>query len=104
MEPSLSSSQTGNVENKAASTWFRPATTHTQEHDLMLLMVAGQRRYLMTLRRGQHLHTHLGIFAHDDLIGQPWGALVLSTMEQPGLIVEAALSDLMTHIKRGTQI
>src|SRR4051812_17422875 len=86
------------------SPWFRPATTHTQERDLVLLMVAGQKRYLITLRKGQHLHTHLGIFAHDEMIGKPWGTLLLSTMDQPGLVVEPSLSDLMTHIKRGTQI
>ena len=89
---------------KVTSPWFRPATTHTQEHDLVLLMVAGQKRYLITLRRGQHLHTHLGIFAHDEMIGQPWGTMLLSTLEQPGLVVEPALGDLMTHVKRGTQI
>ena len=86
------------------SPWFRPATTHTQEYDLVLLMAAGQKRYLITLRRGQHLHTHMGIFAHDDMIGKPWGTQVLSTLEQPGLVLEPALADLMTHIKRGTQI
>jgi tRNA (adenine57-N1/adenine58-N1)-methyltransferase len=84
--------------------WFRPATTHTQEYDLVLLMVAGQKRYLITLRKGQHLHTHLGIFAHDEMIGQPWGKMLLSTLEQPGLVLEPSLSDLMTHVKRGTQI
>jgi hypothetical protein len=47
------------------SPWFRPATTHTQEYDLVLLMVAGQKRYLITLRNGQQLHTHLCIFSHD---------------------------------------
>lgn len=94
----------GSNTSTAASPWFRPATTHTQEHDLVLLMVAGQKRYLVTLRRGQHLHTHLGIFAHDEMIGQPWGTVVLSTLEQPGLVLEPALGDLMTHIKRGTQI
>jgi tRNA (adenine57-N1/adenine58-N1)-methyltransferase len=67
-------------------------------------MAAGQKSYLITLRRGQQLHTHLGIFAHDDMIGQPWGTVVLSTLEQPALVLEPSLSDLMTHVKRGTQI
>jgi tRNA (adenine57-N1/adenine58-N1)-methyltransferase catalytic subunit len=92
------------AQDKIVSPWFRPATTHTQEFDLILLMTAGQKRYLITLRKGQHLHTHLGIFAHDAMIGQTWGTMVLSTLDQPGLVLEPALSDLMTHIKRGTQI
>ena len=90
--------------SKPVSPWFRPATTHTQERDLVLLMVAGQKRYLITLRKGQQLHTHLGIFNHDEMIGQPWGTVVLSSLEQPALVLEASLSDLMTHVKRGTQI
>lgn len=88
----------------AQSPWFRARTTHTQERDLVLLMVAGQKRYLITLRKGQQLHTHLGIYAHDDLIGQPWGAQVQSTLQQPALVMEPSLGDVMTHLKRGTQI
>jgi tRNA (adenine57-N1/adenine58-N1)-methyltransferase len=71
---------------------------------LILLSTVGQKRYLITLRRGGQLHTHLGIYRHDDLIGQPWGALVQSSLGQPGVILEPGLSDLMTHLKRGTQI
>jgi tRNA (adenine57-N1/adenine58-N1)-methyltransferase len=93
-----------NQASKPLSPWFRPATTHTQEYDLVLLMAAGQKRYLITLRKGQQLHTHLGIFSHDDMIGKPWGTLLHSTLDQPGLVLEPSLSDLMTHIKRGTQI
>ncbi|HXF62392.1 MAG TPA: tRNA (adenine-N1)-methyltransferase [Caldilineaceae bacterium] len=89
---------------RSTSFWFRPPTTHTQERDLVLLMVAGQKRYLTTLRRGQQLHTHLGIYEHDAIIGQPWGGTVLSSMEQPALVLEPSLTDLMTRLKRGTQI
>jgi tRNA (adenine57-N1/adenine58-N1)-methyltransferase len=89
---------------KTQSPWFRPASALAQEFDLVLLMVAGQKRYLITLRKGQELHTHLGIFAHDAMIGQPWGTVLLSSLEQPGIVLEPSLSDLMTHIKRGTQI
>lgn len=104
MEQSSAESLQNSAGGKVTSPWFRSATTHTQEHDLVLLMVAGQKRYLITLRKGQQLHTHLGIFAHDEMIGQPWGTMLLSSLEQPGIVLEASLSDLMTHIKRGTQI
>jgi tRNA (adenine57-N1/adenine58-N1)-methyltransferase catalytic subunit len=103
MDESLQENRTG-MNSTVISPWFRPTTTHTQERDLVLLMAAGQKSYLITLRRGQQLHTHLGIFAHDDMIGQPWGTVVLSTLEQPALVLEPSLSDLMTHVKRGTQI
>jgi tRNA (adenine57-N1/adenine58-N1)-methyltransferase catalytic subunit len=88
----------------AESRWFRPASPVTRERDLVLLMAEEQKRYLITLRRGQTLHTHLGIFAHDDILEQPWGTVVLSSLEQPALVLEPSLGDLMTHVKRGTQI
>lgn len=88
----------------AASSWFRGATPRTQEGDLALLLVTGQKRYLITLRQGQQLHTHLGIFSHDDLIDRPWGAVVESSLEQPAIVLEPSLQDVMTHLKRGTQI
>jgi tRNA (adenine57-N1/adenine58-N1)-methyltransferase len=84
--------------------WFRPATTHTQERDLVLLMVAGGKRYLFALRHGQQLHTHLGVYSHDAIMGRPWGETVYSSLQQPGLVLEPSLTDLMTHLKRGTQI
>lgn len=77
---------------------------HMQERDLVLLLTVDLKRYLITLRPGQELHTHLGIYAHSDIIGQPWGATVTSTMDQPALLLEPSLTDLMTHLKRGTQI
>ena len=92
------------VTGAPTSPWFRPPAPLTQERDLILLSTAGQKRYLITLRRGSQLHTHLGIFNHDDLTGQPWGTLVQSSLEQPAVILEPALGDLMTHLKRGTQI
>src|SRR5690606_20994263 len=103
--PSQGQLAAGQTDGRAAqSPWFRERTTHAQEHDLVLLMVAGQKRYLITLRRGQVLHTHVGIYAHDDLIGQPWGTQVESTLQQPALVLEPSLGDVMTRLKRGTQI
>lgn len=92
------------IDGRSQSPWFRPGATATQEYDLVVLMAEEQKRYLITLRRGQQLHTHLGIFSHDDIIGQPWGSVVLSSLEQPAIVLEPSLGDLMTHVKRGTQI
>ena len=50
--PSQGQLAAGQTDGRAAqSPWFRERTTHAQEHDLVLLMVAGQKRYLITLRR-----------------------------------------------------
>jgi tRNA (adenine57-N1/adenine58-N1)-methyltransferase catalytic subunit len=50
------------------------------------------------------LHTHLGVFSHDDMIGCELGEAIRSQLNHPGLLLEPSLYDLMTHLKRGTQI
>jgi len=70
----------------------------------VLLLSADQKRYLVTLRRGRTLHTHLGVFAHDDMIGRELGDVVYSQLNNPALLLEPSLYDLMTHLKRVTQI
>lgn len=74
------------------------------ENALALLIAPGEKRYLLRLRAGAKLHTHLGIYFHDDLIGQLPGAVVQSQLDHPGLLLEPGLRDYMTHLKRGTQI
>ncbi len=86
------------------STWFRPNRTEVEANDLVLLVTLDQKRYLIKLRTGQQFHTHQGIFVHDDLIGCPPGTIVYSQIEQPALMLDPSLSDLITHLKRGTQI
>ncbi len=68
----------------------------------MLLLSADQKRYLVTLRSGRTLHTHLGVFAHDDMIGRELGDVVYSQLNNR--CCRASLYDMMTHLKRGTQI
>ncbi len=70
----------------------------------MLLLSSDQKRYLVTLRRGHVLHTHLGVYAHDDMIGRDLGDVVYSRLNHPALLMEPSLHDLMTHLKRVTQI
>ena len=86
------------------SPWYRPDRTRTDEADVVLLLSADQKRYLVTLVRGRMLHTHLGVFAHDDMIGRELGDVVYSQINNPALLLEPSLYDLMTHLKRVTQI
>ena len=44
--------------------------------DLVLLVDAKKRRYLVTLEDGGEFHSHAGVVPHGDLIGQPEGASV----------------------------
>jgi tRNA (adenine57-N1/adenine58-N1)-methyltransferase len=72
--------------------------------DLALLVAPDQKRYLIRLKEGERLHTHLGVFKHDDIIGQTWGTVVQSQLGQPAMLLSPSVVDLITHLKRGTQI
>lgn len=86
------------------SPWYRSGSLRIDESDSVLLLTPDQKRYLVKTLRGHTLHTHLGVFRHDDMIGSELGDTVRSQLDHPGLLLEPSLIDLMTHLKRGTQI
>ncbi len=71
---------------------------------LVLLVTSSGKRYLIQLQPGRTFHTHLGRIHHDSLIGQPLGVTVYSQTGHPLLMLEPSLADLITRIKRNTQI
>lgn len=88
----------------AASGWFAPSRPQAGYGDLALILLNDDKRYLVKLEPRQRLDTHLGIFAHDELVGLDWGALVRSQAGHQALLLEPSLEDLIRHLKRGTQI
>lgn len=88
----------------SSSIWFSQRHPQAQAADLILLLTGDNKRYLVTLRVNGALHTHHGVYAHNDLIGATPGSTVLSSLQQPGLLLEPSLRDLIQHIRRGTQI
>ncbi len=74
---------------------FRPG-------DLVLLTDRKRRKYLVTLREGGEFHSHAGIIAHDDMIGQPEGA-EFRTSQRGGvyLALRPTLADYILTMKRG---
>ena len=89
----------------SSSVWFSQHSGNAQVGDLILLVTGDNKRYLVSLREGDAaLHTHQGIYYHRDLIGARRGSAVLSTLEQPALVLEPSLRDLIQLIRRGTQI
>ena len=86
------------------ASWFRPHSPQIAAGDLVLLVTSDEKRYLITLQPRQQLHTHQGIYLHDDLIGHTWGDEVRSQLGQAALLLVPGLGDLMTHLRRGTQI
>ncbi|MBX3051682.1 MAG: tRNA (adenine-N1)-methyltransferase [Caldilineaceae bacterium] len=84
--------------------WVSAHHNTAQDGALVILTTTGGKRYLISLHRGQTFHTNLGHFRHDDLIGQPLGTTVHSQLGHPLLLLEPSLSDLITRVKRNTQI
>ncbi|MCX6467337.1 MAG: tRNA (adenine-N1)-methyltransferase [Pseudonocardiales bacterium] len=62
------------------------------------------RHYTVTLEAGAQYHTHRGGIAHDDLIGQPEGSLVLSPVGTPYLALRPRLADYVLSMPRGAQV
>lgn len=88
----------------AAPRWFDPSREQAGYSDLALILLNDGKRYLVKLEPRQRLDTHLGIFAHDELVGLAWGALIQSQVGQQALLLQPSLEDLIRHLKRGTQI
>ncbi len=74
------------------------------EGERVLLVDAKERRYLITLRAGTMFHTHVGIVAHDDLIGVPEGSSVLGSTGRRFVVVRPTLSDVVLKMPRGAQV
>ena len=73
-----------------------------QSGDLVLLIDRKRRKYLITLQEGGEFHSHAGIIAHDDMIGQPEGT-EFRTAQKGGvyLAIRPTLGDYILTMKRG---
>lgn len=74
------------------------------EGDLVLLVDAKKRRYLVTLAAGSEFQTHAGVVAHELLLGRPEGVEVASTKGQRFTAYRPSLSDYILSMPRGAQV
>ncbi len=70
----------------------------------VLLVDAKKRRYLLTLRADAAFHTHVGIVAHNDLIGAYEGSTVLGSTGRRFLVVRPTLAETVLKMPRGAQV
>jgi tRNA (adenine57-N1/adenine58-N1)-methyltransferase len=75
-----------------------------QENDLVLLIAQDRKQFVVRLVSGGQLQTHRGCLNHDDLLGQPLGREVLSHLGYPFVVLQPSTSDLISELKRNTQI
>ncbi|MEM9562221.1 MAG: tRNA (adenine-N1)-methyltransferase [Actinomycetota bacterium] len=74
------------------------------EGDLVLLVDAKGRRYLVTLAAGTEFQTHAGVVPHEQLIGRSEGIVVSTTKGQRFTAYRPSLSDYILAMPRGAQV
>jgi tRNA (adenine57-N1/adenine58-N1)-methyltransferase catalytic subunit len=62
------------------------------------------RQHRLVLTPGKIFHTHRGQLAHDDLIGQPEGCLVVSSGATPYIALRPLLADYSLAMPRGAAV
>jgi tRNA (adenine57-N1/adenine58-N1)-methyltransferase catalytic subunit len=62
------------------------------------------RQHRLVLTAGRTFHTHRGSVAHDELIGQPEGSLVVSSGGTPYIALRPLLADYTLSMSRGAAV
>lgn len=75
-----------------------------QPGDKVLLIDGRGRRHLITLQSGGQFHSHIGIVAHDDLIGGPDGGTIRTSSGSSYTAFRPTLADYVLKMKRGAQV
>ncbi len=75
-----------------------------RDGDLVQLLGARHKSHFIRLKSGAVFQTHRGELQHDEMIGKPWGTRLYSHTGNPFFLMRPGLADLITEIKRNTQI
>ncbi len=78
--------------------------SHAKEGDLIQLLGSRHKSQFIKLTKDAVFQTHRGIIQHNDLIGKPWGVRLLTHTGHEFFLMRPGLADLITDIKRNTQI
>ena len=78
--------------------------TVARDGDLVQLLGRRHKSHFVRLKTGAVFQTHRGEIQHDAIIGKPWGSRLTSHTGNPFFLTRPGLADLITNIKRNTQI
>jgi tRNA (adenine57-N1/adenine58-N1)-methyltransferase catalytic subunit len=78
--------------------------TASREGDLIQLLGPRHKSHFICLKAGAVFQTHRGELQHDEMIGKPWGSRLYSHTGNPFFLTRPGLADIITNIKRNTQI
>jgi tRNA (adenine57-N1/adenine58-N1)-methyltransferase len=81
-----------------------PGPRPLREGEMVLLVDAKRRRYLVTLSAGGEFHSHAGVLAHTALIGQEEGVTVRTSGGSRLLAIRPTLADFVLKMPRGAQV
>lgn len=81
-----------------------PAGAPLAEGELIMLFDRQGRRYPVRLRAGGRFDFARGSVRHDQIIGQPEGAVVYSSVGEPLIAVRPRLADYILKMPRRTQV
>jgi len=75
-----------------------------RDGDLVQLLGRRHKSHFIRLKAGAIFQTHRGELQHDEMIGKPWGSRMVSHTGNPFFLMRPGLADIITEIKRNTQI
>ena len=78
--------------------------TSARAGDLVQLLGSRHKSHFVRLEAGAVFQTHRGEIQHDEIIGKPWGSRLYSHTGNPFFLTRPGLADLISNIKRNTQI
>jgi tRNA (adenine57-N1/adenine58-N1)-methyltransferase len=72
--------------------------------DVVLFILAGNRRFLISLESGRLQHTHEGLIYHDQVIGRLPGSTLQTHLGHPFLALRPSLYEVLMSLRRVSQI
>jgi len=75
-----------------------------KEGDTVLLISPRGKRYLIKVVKNKKFETDKGVISHEEIIGMKYGDEIFSNNNQPFLILQPSIYDIIQSTKRITQI
>jgi tRNA (adenine57-N1/adenine58-N1)-methyltransferase len=75
-----------------------------RDGDLVQLLGSRHKSHFVRLEADRVFQSHRGEIPHNEMIGKPWGTRLYSHTGSPFFLMRPGLADLITEIKRNTQI
>jgi tRNA (adenine57-N1/adenine58-N1)-methyltransferase catalytic subunit len=81
-----------------------PRGRHFKLGDRVHIVDSRDRHYLITLLANGEFHTHAGLFAHAELLGQPEGTTIALSRGMTYTCLHPTLEDFVLKMPRGAQV